>query len=88
MKNLANADELSEESSSKISRISSIPEDLSPGQKAQLCEILDYLQTRLHKLIESSRTDEANQEVILKMSAWQRLLDTQMRSAWSWLLPS
>ncbi len=65
----------------RVQEVPSIPDDLSPGQKAQLCEILDYLQMRLHKLIESSRTDEANQEVILKMSAWQRLLDTQMRLA-------
>ena len=65
----------------QVQEVPSIPDGLSPGQKAQLCEILDYLQARLHKLIESSRTDEANQEIILKMSAWQRLLDTQVRLA-------
>lgn len=65
----------------KIQEVPSIPDDLSPGQKAQLCEILDYLQSRLHRLIESARTDESNQEVILKLSAWQRLLDTQARLA-------
>lgn len=59
--------------------VPSIPDDLSPGQKAQLCEILDYVQARLHKLIEAARTDESSQEVALKISAWQRLLDTQAR---------
>lgn len=61
--------------------IPSVPDDLSPGQKAQLCEILDYLQNRLQRLIESGRIDESNQEVTLKMSAWQRMLETQARLA-------
>jgi predicted component of type VI protein secretion system len=65
----------------QIHEAPSIPDELSPGQKAQLCEILDYLQSRLHRLIETARTDEANQEVVLKLSAWQRLLDTQSRLA-------
>ena len=65
----------------QIMEAPSIPDELSPGQKAQLCEILDYLQSRLHRLIETARTDESNQEVVLKLSAWQRLLDTQSRLA-------
>lgn len=65
----------------QIHEAPSIPDELSPGQKAQLCEILDYLQSRLHRLIETARTDESNQEVVLKLSAWQRLLDTQSRLA-------
>jgi pSer/pThr/pTyr-binding forkhead associated (FHA) protein len=59
----------------------SIPDDLSPGQKAQFCEILDFLQARLHRLIESSRTEEGKSEVILKLAAWQKLLDAQARIA-------
>lgn len=65
----------------QVQEAPSIPDELSPGQKAQLCEILDYLQSRLHRLIETARTDESNQEVVLKLSAWQRLLDTQSRLA-------
>lgn len=63
----------------QVQEVPSIPDNLSPGQKAQLCEILDYCQSRLHRLIDSAKTDESNQEVILKLSAWQRLLDTQAR---------
>ncbi len=63
----------------QIDEVPSIPSDLSPGQKAQMCEILDYLQQRIHKLIESARNNEGDSEVILQMSAWQRLLDTQSR---------
>ena len=65
----------------QIHEVPSIPDDLTPGQKAQLCEILDYLQSRLNRLIESARIDENNQEVTLNMSAWQRMLDTQIRLA-------
>ncbi|TWU31524.1 FHA domain-containing protein [Novipirellula artificiosorum] len=61
----------------QIMEVPSIPDDLSPGQKAQLCEILDYLQSRLHKLIEGAKTDEGADEVHLKFSSWQRLLDAQ-----------
>lgn len=65
----------------QIQEVPSIPDGLSPGQKAQLCEILDYMQSRIHRLIDSARSDENNQEVMLKLSAWQRLLDTQSRLA-------
>ncbi|MEM1067479.1 MAG: FHA domain-containing protein [Planctomycetota bacterium] len=65
----------------QANEVPSVPDDLSPGQKAQLCEILDYLQNRLQRLIESARIDETNQEVTLKMSAWQRMIDTQARLA-------
>lgn len=65
----------------QVDEVPSIPDDMSPGQKAQMCEILDYLQVRIHKLIDSARNNEGDQEVILKMSAWQRLLDTQARLA-------
>lgn len=64
-----------------IQEVPSIPDDLTPGQRAQVCEILDYLQSRLHRLIESARIDENSQEVTLKFSAWQRLLDAQARLA-------
>jgi hypothetical protein len=63
----------------RLQELPSIPDDLSPGQKAQLCEILDYVQSRLHKLIETAKADDNNQEVTLKLGAWQRLLDTQAR---------
>ena len=65
----------------QVQEAPSIPDGLSPGQKAQVCEILDYLQSRLHRLIESARTDESSHEVMLQISAWQRLLDAQARLA-------
>ncbi len=56
-----------------------IPADMSPGQRAQVCEILDFLQSRLTAIIASGRTDDANQEVTMRFAEWQRLLDTQAR---------
>ena len=65
----------------QVQEVPDIPDDLSPGQKAQICEILDYLQSRLKRLIEAARTDENSQEVILKIASWQRMLDTQAKLA-------
>ena len=65
----------------QVQEVPEIPTDLSPGQKAQLCEILDFLQSRLKRLIEAARTDENSQEVVLKMASWQRMLDTQSKLA-------
>ena len=65
----------------QINEAPSLPDDLSPGQKAQLCEILDYVQSRLNRLIEAARIEEPNQEVVLNLAAWQRLLDAQLRLA-------
>jgi predicted component of type VI protein secretion system len=65
----------------RLQEVPALPEGLSPGQKAQLCEILDYVQSRLHKLIESAKGDENTQEVTLKLASWQRLLEAQARLA-------
>ncbi len=65
----------------QIYEVPSVPDDMSPGQKAQVCEILDYLQSRLNRLIEAAKIEESSQEVVLNMSAWQRLLDAQIRLA-------
>lgn len=58
-----------------------IPENLTPGQAAQLCEILEYLQARLQVLIDSAEIDEASGQVQLPLISWQRLLDAQARLA-------
>lgn len=65
----------------RLHEVPTVPDDLSPGQKAQFCEILDYLQSRIHRLIETAETDDTSQAVTLKLSAWQRLLETQSRLA-------
>ncbi|MEM9825743.1 MAG: FHA domain-containing protein [Planctomycetota bacterium] len=58
-----------------------LPSDLTPGQRAQICELIDHLQNRIFRLIETSRTDENTKEVKLKFDAWQRLIATQAKLA-------
>lgn len=58
-----------------------IPDNLTPGQAAQVCEILEYLHARLQVLIESGLVDEAGAQVTLPIAGWQRLLDAQARVA-------
>lgn len=65
----------------QVDELPAIPDGLTPGQKAQLCEILDYLQNRLERLIETAETEEDTEHVLLKQAAWQRLLDVQSRLA-------
>jgi pSer/pThr/pTyr-binding forkhead associated (FHA) protein len=58
-----------------------IPENLTPGQAAQMCEILEYLQGRLQPLIDGAEVDEVTGRVQLPLISWQRLLDAQARLA-------
>ncbi|MEL6105241.1 MAG: FHA domain-containing protein, partial [Planctomycetota bacterium] len=62
-----------------LQEVPQIPDNLSPGQKAQLCEILDFLQQRLGRLVDTAKIDESAQTATLKLTSWQRLLDVQMR---------
>ena len=65
----------------QLEELPEIPDDLTPGQKAQLCEILEYLQSRLERLIDSAQVDDEMEQVVLKQNAWQRLLQVQSRLA-------
>lgn len=65
----------------RLDELPEIPDDLTPGQKAQLCEILEYIQSRLERLIESAKVDDEMEQVMLRQAAWQRLLNVQSRLA-------
>ncbi len=56
-----------------------LPDRLTPGQSAQLCEILEYLQSRIHRLIEGAKVDDASGSVTMGLSKWQQLLEVQSR---------
>ncbi len=62
-----------------VRELPAVPDNLSPGQKAQLCEILDFLQHRICKLVETAKIEESSQTVTMKLSSWQRLLGVQAR---------
>jgi pSer/pThr/pTyr-binding forkhead associated (FHA) protein len=58
-----------------------LPQRLSPGQAAQLSEVLEYLHLRIRTLLASVRAGEEAEQVTLDYSRWQSLLDLQTRLA-------
>ncbi len=58
-----------------------LPDRLSPGQAAQLCELLEYFQHRLRRLLESVQIQDDSDQVALNMRQWQSLLDLQAKLA-------
>ncbi len=56
-----------------------LPERLSPGQAAQLAEILEFLHLRLRNLVGSVAVDGKSSRVVLDLRQWQALLDLQAR---------
>lgn len=58
-----------------------LPERLTPGQAAQLSELLEYLHIKVRQLIASGRAEEGSEQVTLDARRWQGLLDLQWRLA-------
>jgi pSer/pThr/pTyr-binding forkhead associated (FHA) protein len=58
-----------------------LPDGLTPGQAAQLSELLQFLHLRLRQLIQSVKVQARSEQVILQQRQWQNLLDLQARLA-------
>jgi pSer/pThr/pTyr-binding forkhead associated (FHA) protein len=58
-----------------------LPDRLSPGQAAQLCELLEYLHIRIRDLLNAVRLNPDNEQVALEQRHWQNLVDLQSRLA-------
>ena len=58
-----------------------LPERMTPGQAAQLAELLEYLHLRLRNLIGAVHTDSKSNKVNLEPRQWQALIDLQARLA-------
>jgi pSer/pThr/pTyr-binding forkhead associated (FHA) protein len=58
-----------------------LPDRMTPGQAAQLAEILEYLHIRLRNLIQTARVDGQEGRVTIDYRRWQSLLDLQSRLA-------
>jgi pSer/pThr/pTyr-binding forkhead associated (FHA) protein len=58
-----------------------LPERLSPGQAAQLCELLEYLHVRIRDLLASVSIKPDADRVALEQRQWQNLIDLQARLA-------
>lgn len=58
-----------------------LPDRLSPGQAAQLTEVLEYFHIRIRDLIGSVKIKPDSDHVTLEARQWQHLLDVQSRLA-------
>lgn len=58
-----------------------LPTSLSPGQTAQLAELLQYLQLRIRGLVRSVKAKRKSERVTLDQRHWQNLVDLQDRLA-------
>src|SRR3954463_13339680 len=58
-----------------------LPERLTPGQAAQLSELLEFLHLRLRNFISNSEADAKLNKVTLDLRQWQALIDLQARLA-------
>jgi pSer/pThr/pTyr-binding forkhead associated (FHA) protein len=58
-----------------------LPQRLTPGQAAQLSEVLEYLHLRIRSLLSSVRASDEAECVTLDYNRWQSLLDLQTRLA-------
>jgi pSer/pThr/pTyr-binding forkhead associated (FHA) protein len=58
-----------------------LPDALSPGQTAQLAEILLYMSLRLRGLLQSVKVKPKSERVTLDQQQWQKLIDLEARLA-------
>jgi pSer/pThr/pTyr-binding forkhead associated (FHA) protein len=58
-----------------------LPVGLSPGQAAQLAEMLQYINLRMRSLIQSVKSKAKTDQVTLEQREWQNLIDLQDRLA-------
>jgi pSer/pThr/pTyr-binding forkhead associated (FHA) protein len=56
-----------------------LPDRLTPGQAAQLSELLEFLHLRLRNFISNAETDSKANKVTLDLRQWQALIDLQAR---------
>jgi pSer/pThr/pTyr-binding forkhead associated (FHA) protein len=56
-----------------------LPDRMTPGQAAQLAEILEYLHVRLRNLILSASVENKTSKITLDLRQWQGLIDLQSR---------
>ncbi len=58
-----------------------LPTQLSPGQAAQVSEILEYLHLRTRQLVQTAEIDEQQAKAVIPLMQWQELLDVQSQLA-------
>lgn len=58
-----------------------LPDDFSPGQAAQVSELLQYLHLRLRNLARAAEVSRKSNSVTIPQRRWQDLLDLEFRLA-------
>ncbi len=58
-----------------------LPDRMSPGQAAQLAELLEFIHLRVRELLDSVDSDGKGDRVVLEQHEWQGLVDLQSRLA-------
>lgn len=58
-----------------------LPRRLSPGQAAQLAEVVEYLHLHLRHIIQDAEVSQRGQTVQLPQVKWQQIVDLQSRLA-------
>ena len=58
-----------------------LPERMSPGQAAQMAEVLEFLHNRLRQLIRSAHVDDETGRVDVSMARWQAFAELQFQLA-------
>lgn len=58
-----------------------LPERLSPGQNAQLSELLQYIHLRIRNMVQSAEVLRKSEKVTIPQRRWQDLLDLESRLA-------
>jgi len=56
-----------------------LPQRLSPGQAAQMSEVLEYIHLRLRKMVRHMEMGKNGKVVQINFNEWQHLLDLQSR---------
>ncbi len=58
-----------------------LPKRLSPGQAAQLAEVIEYLHLHLRHIIQDAEMSQRGQAIHLSQVKWQQIVDLQSRLA-------
>ncbi|MCA9203731.1 MAG: hypothetical protein KDA59_11825, partial [Planctomycetales bacterium] len=58
-----------------------LPDRMSPGQAAQLAELLEFFHVRVRSLLRTVQSNDKLERVTLDQRQWQMLLDFQARLA-------
>lgn len=58
-----------------------LPERMSPGQAAQLSEVIEFLHMHLRRVVSDVDVDRRKKSVELTVEQWQKILDAQARLA-------